>query len=88
MPPTGAYAVGIAFLPTDDVDAAAAVTAVERIVVDESLRALGWRQLPVVPDLAGPSARAMMPSFRQLFVAPNDASITGLALERRDLSRA
>ncbi|HEY0871167.1 MAG TPA: glutamate synthase large subunit [Acidothermaceae bacterium] len=82
LPPAGGYAVGIAFLPTDDVGAAAAVTAIERIVDDEGLHALGWRELPVVRDLAGPSARAMMPSFRQLFIAPNHASITGLALER------
>ena len=58
------------------------MTAIERIVADEDLQLLGWRELPVVPDLAGPSARAMMPRFRQLFVAPNDAAVTDLALER------
>src|SRR5450432_4049925 len=82
LAPAGAYAVGIAFLPTEDAAAATAVAAVERIVYDEGLHSLGWRELPVVPDLAGPSARAMMPSFRQFFVAANDASVTGLALER------
>jgi glutamate synthase (NADPH) large chain len=82
LPPADAYAAGIAFLPTDDAAADTAVAAVERIVDDEGLRSLGWRELPVVRDLAGPSARAMMPSFRQFFVAAKDASVTGLALER------
>src|SRR5450755_2845824 len=82
LPALGAYAVGIAFLPVDDSAAAIAVAGIERIVADEDLTLLGWREVPVVPDLAGPSARAMMPRFRQLFVAANDPSLTGMALER------
>ena len=82
LPVAGAYAVGTAYLPTDDVAADAAVAAVERIVATEELHLLGWRELPVVPELAGPSARAMMPRFRQLFVAPNDPAVIGIALER------
>src|SRR5207237_3416447 len=70
------------FLPTDDEAAASAITAVERVLAEENLQLLGWRELPVVPDLAGPSARAMMPRFRQLFVAPIDVAVTDLALER------
>ena len=49
---------------------------------------LGWRALPVDPDKAdiGPTARAVMPSFRQLFVAgveDGDDAPTGIELERR-----
>ena len=49
---------------------------------------LGWRELPVDPDKAdiGPTARAVMPSFRQLFVAgveQGDDAPTGIELERR-----
>ena len=82
LPALGAYAVGIAFLPVDDSAAAIAVAGIERIVADEDLTLLGWREVPVVPDLAGPSARVMMPRFRQLFVAANDPTLTGMALER------
>ncbi|MDQ1463130.1 MAG: glutamate synthase large chain, partial [Actinomycetota bacterium] len=82
LPPVGGYAAGIAFLPVDDAAAAVAVAAIRRIFVEEDLRILGWRELPVVPEIPGPSARAMMPRFRQLFVAPIDADITDLALER------
>jgi glutamate synthase (NADPH) large chain len=83
LPEVGGYAAGIAFLPVGDAEAAEAVDAIERIVTEEELRILGWRELPVLGDLAGPSARAMMPVFRQLFVAPHDAGVTGIALERR-----
>jgi glutamate synthase (NADPH/NADH) large chain len=83
LPEPGAYAVGIAFLPIDDdLAAGAAIAAIERIVAEEGLRVLGWRELPVVPEFAGRSARAMMPRFSQLFVAPINPSITDLALER------
>ena len=82
LPALGAYAVGIAFLPLDNAAAGIAVAGIERIVADEDLRMLGWREVPVVPDIPGPSARAMMPRFRQLFVAANDPTMTGMTLER------
>jgi glutamate synthase (NADPH/NADH) large chain len=82
LPAMGGYAVGIAFLPTDNSEAGEAVAGIERIVADEDLRVLGWREVPVVPEIPGPSARAMMPRFRQLFVAANDPTMTGMTLER------
>ena len=82
LPAVERYAVGIAFLPVDDSAAGTAVAGVERIVADEDLRLLGWRDVPVVPDIPGPSARAMMPRFRQVFVAANDPTLTGMTLER------
>ncbi len=82
LPAAGSYAAGIAYLPADNFTAATAVAAIERIVAEENLRLLGWRELPTVPELAGPSARAVMPRFRQLFVAPVDESLRDIALER------
>ena len=48
----------------------AAVAEIDRLAAEEGLGVLGWRELPVDPDAAdlGPTARAAMPSFRQLFV--------------------
>src|SRR5438309_703794 len=71
LPPVGEYAVGIAFLPTDDAERAERVADVERLAGEEGLAVLGWRELPVDPDGAdiGPTARAVMPHFSQLFVA-------------------
>src|SRR4051812_17980203 len=87
LPPAGAYAVGTAFLPTDAEKAASAVARIEALAAEENLRVLGWRELPTDVDRAdiGPSARAAMPAFRQLFVAgvETDGAPTGVALERR-----
>ena len=71
LPPVGEYAVGIAFLPGDDAERADRVADVERLAGEEGLAVLGWRELPVDPDGAdiGPTARAVMPHFAQLFVA-------------------
>ena len=82
LPALGSYAVGIAFLAVDDAAAESAVAGVERIAAAEDLRVLGWREVPVVADIPGPSARAMMPRFRQLFVAANDPTVAGMTLER------
>ncbi|MFP3990715.1 glutamate synthase large subunit [Streptomyces sp. E11-3] len=79
LPEAGAYAVGIAFLPQDT--AADAVTQIEAIAAEEGLNVLGWREVPVAPELLGASARSTMPQFRQLFVA--DGESTGIALDRK-----
>ncbi len=87
LPPAGAYAVGIAFLPADPAAADEAAAEIDRLAAEENLAVLGWRTLPVDPDKAdiGPTARAVMPSFRQLFVAgvEGDDAPQGLELERR-----
>ena len=98
LPPAGRYAVGNAFLPAD-ADPADLEVIVAHVAAEEGLEVLAWRELPVDPDGAGigPTARAVMPRFRQLFVGlppevdhvvdtPNagddDAGIV-LTLERR-----
>ncbi|GAA1596147.1 glutamate synthase large subunit [Streptomyces globosus] len=81
LPEAGAYAVGIAFLPADGTAQAAAVEQIEAIAAEEGLTVLGWREVPVTPDLLGNGARATMPAFSQLFVA--DGASTGIALDRK-----
>ena len=82
LPAAGGYAAGMAFLPLEEAARAAAVESVERVVGEENLRVLGWREVPVDRDLVGDMARDVMPYFAQLFVAPVDESVTGLDLER------
>ncbi|MFD3549300.1 glutamate synthase large subunit [Streptomyces sp. NPDC058655] len=78
LPEAGAYAVGIAFLPADD--SAQAVAQIEAIAAEEDLTVLGWREVPVTPDLLGNGARATMPAFSQLFVSNGS---TGIELDRK-----
>ena len=82
LPQLGAYAVGMVFLPADDEAAAKAVDAIERIVAEEDLRLLGWRDVPTDPSSLGATALSVMPRFRHLFVAASRGEI-GMALERR-----
>ncbi|GAA3147210.1 hypothetical protein GCM10020001_083160 [Nonomuraea salmonea] len=81
LPAAGSYATGIAFLPFDSEARAVAVRLIEEIAAEEGLSVLGWRELPVDRDLPGPSARAVMPHFAQLFVADQDGR-AGLELDR------
>ncbi|MFF4170371.1 glutamate synthase large subunit [Streptomyces sp. NPDC001744] len=81
LPEAGAYAVGTAFLPVDGTDAT--VARIGEIAAEEGLTVLGWREVPVTPELLGASARATMPVFRQLFVADAAGTATGVALDRK-----
>jgi glutamate synthase (NADPH/NADH) large chain len=79
------YAVGTAFLPTNPRAAVDVQVAIERIVAEEGLRVLTWRELPVDPKGAGigRTAAGVMPIFRQVFLASGDPDMTAYALERR-----
>ncbi|WP_256105749.1 glutamate synthase large subunit [Streptomyces sp. ODS05-4] len=81
LPEAGSYAVGIAFLPADAEENATAVSRIEAIAAEEGLTVLGWREVPVAPDLLGATARATMPVFRQLFVS--DGETSGIVLDRK-----
>jgi glutamate synthase (NADPH/NADH) large chain len=82
LPAPGTYVVGNAFLPADDQLAAQATELVEAVAAEEGLTVLGWRPVPTVADSLGPTARSVMPQFRQLFVA-GDPGEGGLDLDRR-----
>ncbi|MGW3622356.1 glutamate synthase large subunit [Streptomyces sp. NPDC000880] len=82
LPEAGSYAVGIAFLPADD--STGAVSRIETIAAEEGLTVLGWREVPVSPDLLGNGARVTMPAFSQLFVSDGpDGASKGIALDRK-----
>ncbi|WP_232675860.1 glutamate synthase large subunit [Nocardioides sp. R-C-SC26] len=85
LPAAGTYAAGIAFLPGEADDVAKTRTRIEEIATDEGLSVLGWRDVPVNPDILGSMARNVMPVFSQLFVQAAGGPLNGadeLALER------
>ncbi|MCY7395124.1 MAG: glutamate synthase large subunit [Nocardioides sp.] len=82
LPAQHAYAVGIAFLPGDDEVVAKTRSRIEEIAAEEGLAVLGWREVPTEPDILGSTARGVMPTFSQLFVAADGGEVTGMALER------
>jgi len=82
LPVARSYAAGIAFLPQDAEVADKAVARIQELAAEEDLRVLGWRDVPVTPDLLGATARSVMPVFRQLFVTAAKGRVLGIALER------
>src|SRR6266487_1498168 len=83
LPAAGFYAAGMAFLPTGDAAAAAAMATVERIAAAEGLAVLGWREVPHDSSFCGRGSLAVLPRLAQLFVAAPAAAESGLALDRR-----
>ena len=86
LPPMGAYAVGLAFLPVDATERGQVKAGIEDIARSEGLRVLGWRDVPVRPDELGMLARQAMPAMQQLFLAGQEVSgvepLSGIALDR------
>jgi glutamate synthase domain-containing protein 2/glutamate synthase domain-containing protein 1/glutamate synthase domain-containing protein 3 len=68
LPPLGEYGVLMCFLPQDDGARARLEASLERTVVAEGQRLLGWRDVPVRPEHTGKVAGACCPVVRQLFV--------------------
>ena len=84
LPPEGEYGVGMVFLPQDAAPLAACVAHIEKIVTDEGLTLLGWREVPLNPAAIGRDARAVCPTIRQFFVGKGSANTPNRAtLERK-----
>ena len=65
LPVSGSYATGIAFIEKGiDVEAE-----IERIALEEGLKVLGWRELPINSTSLGKTALSVMPDFKQIFVS-------------------
>src|SRR5690554_5810419 len=79
LPAAGFYAAGIAFL-TPGAEAQQ-MQVFEAAARHEGVDVLGWRDLPVDATPVGPSARATMPTMRQVVVACD--GLRGLSLDRR-----
>ncbi len=80
LPAQGSYAMGMAFLPTDDAERAGAKERIEQIAADEGVTVLGWREVPTQDETLSPVSKAVMPHFEQLFVTCGESA--GLDLDR------
>ncbi|HLL67681.1 MAG TPA: glutamate synthase large subunit [Micromonosporaceae bacterium] len=92
LPPAGAYATGLVFLPTEPDAAAQACHILEKYALVEGASVLGWREVPTQPADLGAAALAAMPRIRQVFLAaerlragdagPAGEALTGIELDR------
>ncbi|MGB3492375.1 MAG: glutamate synthase-related protein [Elainellaceae cyanobacterium] len=96
-PPEKELGVAMVFLPQDEALAQAARTASNEVLSAAGMTVLGWRPVPVHPELLGVQARENQPIIEQILVqAPqhNGAPLTGdvfeqeLFLVRRQIHKA
>ena len=68
LPAEGEYGVGMTFLPVEPHQRLSCEGILERIMREEGLTVLGWRDTPVDGDAIGRVARASQPYIQQIFV--------------------
>jgi glutamate synthase (NADPH) large chain len=68
LPPPGEYGVGMIFLPVSKHPRLQCEGILERIVREEGLSIIGWRDTPIDADAIGRVARASQPYIEQVFV--------------------
>ena len=69
LPAPGEYAVGMTFLPVERHQRLQCEGILERIVREEGLEVLGWRDTPVDGSAVGRVARVSQPYIQQIFIA-------------------
>jgi glutamate synthase (NADPH) large chain len=68
LPDPGTYGVGMTFLPVEKHERLQCEGILERIVREEGLTVLGWRDTPTYASAIGRVARASQPYIQQIFV--------------------
>lgn len=76
----GKNAIGVLFLPQDAHLAEKIRNEFERVASEEKLTVLGWREVPVNPNVLGVQARENLPLMQQVLLVSEDKS--GDELER------
>ena len=77
------YGVGMFFFPQDALRRAQARKMMEIIIAKEGMEFLGWRDVPVHPEVLGRRARECMPVICQCFVKRPEDCPRGLAFDRK-----
>ncbi|MGN0306950.1 MAG: glutamate synthase large subunit [Lachnospiraceae bacterium] len=77
------YGVGMFFFPQDELKCSRAKKMFEIIVEKEGLKFLGWRKVPVYPEVLGQKARDCMPIILQAFIEKPAETAKGLEFDRR-----
>ncbi len=76
------YGVGMFFFPQDKYARAQAMKMFELITRKEGLTFLGWREVPVRPEVLGKKALDCMPSIWQCFIEKPAKVAQGIAFDR------
>ncbi|MEM6611268.1 MAG: glutamate synthase-related protein [Cyanobacteria bacterium P01_C01_bin.72] len=82
LPPAEAWGVGMVFMPQNAEQITESKQYIEKVVAGEGLEVLGWREVPVKPEVLGQQARNYQPHIEQIVVA-STKGLTGDELERK-----
>ena len=83
LPDPGEYGVGMIFLPDHRERRRRFEKIIERIVVEEGQRCLGWRKVPTDNMYLGDTAKEFEPFVRQVFIGRGAGIDDDLAFERK-----
>ena len=84
LPAPGEYGVGMVFMPKERASRLACEEEIERAVRAEGQVVLGWRNVPVNPDMPmSPAVKKTEPVIRQIFVGRGPDVMVPEALERK-----
>ena len=85
LPPSGRFGAGLVFLPQDLGERQRCQTTIESLISEYGQELVGWRLVPLRPDLAklGDSAKASEPHIEQIIIAAS-AELSDKEFERKD----
>ncbi|PXA04332.1 glutamate synthase large subunit [Coraliomargarita sinensis] len=83
VPEAGDYGVGFAFLSQDAEERSNEEDTIAKIVAEEDLELLGWRDVPVRSEILGKASAACEPVMRQFFIKRSEQIERGLPFERK-----
>ncbi len=77
------YGIGMFFFPQEELKRNQAKKMFEIIVEKEGLKLLGWRVVPVIPNVLGQKAKDCMPYIMQAFIEKPADMAKGLEFDRK-----
>ena len=77
------YGVGMFFMPQDELKRKREMKMFEIITEKEGLEFLGWRQVPVHPEVLGSKAVECMPCIMQCFIKKPEGLSKGIEFDRK-----
>lgn len=77
------YGIGMFFFPSDNFLRAQAMKMIEFLSSKEGLKFLGWRKVPVNPQVLGKRAKDCMPVIMQCFIEKPEDCEKGLDFDRK-----
>ena len=82
LPPKEQLGVGMVFLPQDSTQATKSRAYIQKLIKEANLNFLGWREVPVKPEILGVQAKENQPQIEQVLISSPD-NLVGDELDRK-----